>query len=132
MSFARKRGNGSAGYRTGYLHSTAWFARRDRWFTDEHHTLGAIRCQLCGAEGDSRTLELHHLSYDGVTRQPGGTWSAREAHEELIPLHPTHHEWVHRLLDRDRALARMGSRRVATSIAIRRLRAALQPGTEEP
>ena len=34
-------------YRTNYLHSGAWFARRDRWFLEEGSRNGTIRCALC-------------------------------------------------------------------------------------
>lgn len=128
MSF--RRNATATGYRHGYLRSRAWFARRDRWFEAEHTTRGTVRCELCGAAGDAGTFELHHVDYRGVSRNADGTWSAHEAHEDLIPLHPLHHEWVHQLIDRDRALARMGSRRDATTQAITRLREQLPPAKE--
>jgi hypothetical protein len=128
VSYARKHAAG--GYRAGYLRSTAWFARRDRWFTDQART-GVVVCALCGRGGDASTLELHHLTYDGVTRRDDGTWWAHETHQDLIALHPAHHEWLHKLLDRDRALTRMSSRRAATFTAIRRLQASLQRSDHE-
>lgn len=109
-------------YRTRYLHSPAWFARRDRWFTDERRRTGPIRCALCLGTGNPRTLELHHLDYHGVTQTPKG-WAARERHQDLTALHPRCHEYVHQLIDRDRALSGLVSRRTASTQAICRLRA---------
>ncbi|MGO4535186.1 hypothetical protein [Leifsonia sp. 2MCAF36] len=109
-------------YRNHYLHSGAWFARRDRWFLDEEHRNGVIRCALCLGAGSSRSLELHHLDYRGVTQSPHG-WTAHEQHEDLAALHPRCHEFVHQLIDRDRALSGFVSRRTASIRAIARLQA---------
>lgn len=111
-------------YRTRYLHSPAWFFRRDHWFATERARTGQVRCALCLAVGTPRTLELHHLDYRGVSQTPKG-WSARERHEDLTALHPSCHEAVHQLIDRDRALSGLVSRRTASLQAIARLRAKL-------
>jgi GTP1/Obg family GTP-binding protein len=108
-------------YRTGYLRSPAWFNRRDRWFRTEQRR-GPLTCVACGRAGTRRTLELHHLSYRGV-RVLDGRWLATEKHDDLTALHPFCHELVHRLIDRDRILARSRTHRDATSIAIRQLQA---------
>jgi len=109
-------------YRNRYLHSGAWYARRDRWFLDEQHRNGDIRCALCLAAGSARNLELHHLDYRGVAQTPYG-WTAHERHEDLTALHPRCHEYVHLLIDRDRALSGFVSRRTASIQAIARLQA---------
>lgn len=109
-------------YRTRYLHSPAWFARRDRWFTEEQTCTGEVRCALCLGIGNAHTLELHHLDYRGVSQTPRG-WAAHERHEDLAALHPRCHEYVHQLIDRDRALSGFVSRRAASTQAISRLQA---------
>ena len=109
-------------YRTHYLHSPAWFARRDRWFDEEETRAGQVRCALCLGVGSTNTLELHHLDYKGVSQTPRG-WAARERHEDLTALHPRCHEYVHQLIDRDRALSGFVSRRTASTQAIARLQA---------
>lgn len=109
-------------YRTGYLRSSVWFIRRDRWFKDEQAGSGEIRCTLCQQKGTPRTLELHHLNYHGVT-ETASWWVAGEEHGDLAALHPLCHEWVHRLLERDTVLAAMPSRRAANMQAITRLQA---------
>ncbi|WP_426518779.1 hypothetical protein ACPPVQ_03775 [Diaminobutyricibacter sp. McL0618] len=50
-------------------------------------------------------------------------WSARERHQDLTALHPRCHEYVHLLIERDRALSGFVSRRTASAQAIDRLRA---------
>jgi hypothetical protein len=109
-------------YRGHYLHSPVWFARRARWFAVEHLEHGEIRCALCLGVGTDHTLELHHLDYRGVT-ETGDGWGAHEHHTDLIALHPRCHEWVHTLIDRDKALSGLVSRRTASAQAIARLRA---------
>ena len=108
-------------YRIRYLRSPQWFGRRDRWFAHERRLRGIVRCALCLSEGNENTLELHHLDYLGVTQTPSG-WAAREPHDDLTALHPRCHEWVHKLIDRDRALSGLLSRRTASVQAITRLR----------
>lgn len=116
-----RRGNAGNTYRAGFLRSRAWFARRSRWFR-EAAAAGPIRCALCNGAGDASSLELHHLDYSGVT-QSGGDWFADENHEDLIPVHPRCHTLIHRLIDRDRVLRRLRTRRDATHEAIARIRA---------
>ncbi|MFF2050330.1 hypothetical protein ACFVU2_01895 [Leifsonia sp. NPDC058194] len=55
---------------------------------------------------------------------PAG-WAAREKHDDLTALHPRCHEYLHQLIDRDRALSGLVSRRTASAQAIARLRAKL-------
>jgi hypothetical protein len=98
------------------------FARRDRWFLDEGHRNGIIRCALCLGAGSHRSLELHHLAYRGVGQTLHG-WTAHERHEDLTALHPRCHEYVHQLIERDRAFSGFVSRRTASIQAIAGLQA---------
>jgi hypothetical protein len=130
MSSHRKPAWDATGYRTRYLHSPAWFRRRAKWFLAEHHQQGELRCALCLGTGTEHTLELHHLDYRGVTHGPHG-WVAAEPHGDLTALHPRCHEWVHTLIDRDRALSGLISRRAASIQAITRLRGKIAQLLEE-
>ncbi|MGN6128354.1 MAG: hypothetical protein ACTHON_17495 [Humibacter sp.] len=121
MSNRRKPTWDAAGYRTRYLHSPAWYRRRAKWFIAERRDHGELRCALCLGHGTEKSLELHHLDYRGVSRGPHG-WVAAEPHDDLTAMHPRCHEWVHTLIDRDRALSGLVSRRAATYQAVSRLR----------
>ncbi|WP_243076406.1 hypothetical protein [Microbacterium sp. SS28] len=123
MSNSRKSGPGNR-YRSGFLRSPAWFARRDRWFRKEQRLGRPLACVACGRLSRAEHLELHHLDYDGV-HFVDGSWRAFERHEDLVPLHPCCHELLHRLIDRDVVLSRHRSRRVASMLALDRLRAKL-------
>jgi hypothetical protein len=116
-------------YRSEFLHSRAWFARRDRWFTEQSAHAGAVVCAACGQPGTRDTLELHHLDYAGVVTRDG-RWCALEAHEDLVALHPYCHDLLHRLIDRDTVLSRHRTRRDATRIALDRLRTKLTESKE--
>ena len=122
MSNHRKPAWDATSYRTRYLHSPAWYRRRAKWFMAERHQHGTLRCALCLGGGTEKSLELHHLDYRGVTHGPHG-WVAAEPHEDLTPLHPRCHEYVHQLIERDRALSGFVSRRTASVQAIARLQA---------
>lgn len=108
-------------YTGEFLHTRAWFARRDRWFTEEHAAGRALACAGCDRPADKSQLELHHLDYHGVILE-SGRWEAREAHGDLVPMHPYCHELLHRLIDRDAVLARNRTRRAASHLALDRLR----------
>lgn len=115
-------------YRTEFLRSRAWFARRDRWFTREV-SLGPLTCAGCGLAANKRQLELHHLDYAGaVTRE--GRWYAEEPHEDLIAMHAYCHDLLHQLIDRDPVLAHHRTRRDATYLALERLRGTLHHAEE--
>jgi hypothetical protein len=114
-------------YRGEFLHTKVWFARRDRWFREQHATGRALECAGCGRPDDKRHLELHHLDYSGVILDRG-KWRAVELHEDLVPMHPYCHELLHRLIDRDAVLSRNRTRRAATHHALARLRTKLAPG----
>lgn len=125
MNNRRRHWRGNA-YRTGYLRSRSWFERRDRWFSAESTLGNSLTCIVCGRPALPHQLELHHLDYRGVIQTPRG-WVSREQHRDLVPLHPLCHELLHRLIERDRVLARMRGRRDASGIALARLRQKLAP-----
>ncbi|WP_109211317.1 MULTISPECIES: hypothetical protein [Microbacterium] len=113
-------------YRNEFLRSKAWFARRDRWFT-EHATAGQpLTCAGCGRVAARSQLELHHLDYRGV-KMNGGQFRALEPDEDLVAMHPYCHDLLHRLIDRDAVLSRNRTRRAASHLALARLRQKLQP-----
>ena len=111
-------------YRTDFLRSPAWYARRTRWFRDHTPAGGLLACAGCGQEALPGHLELHHLDYQGVTLS-AGTWQAWEKDDDLVPLHPYCHDLLHRLIDRDTILTAHRSRRDATAHALRALRTRL-------
>lgn len=123
MSNRRKTGVRNA-YRAEFLRSPAWFARRARWFRKQERLRRPLVCAACEQLAATAELELHHLDYSGV-RFVGGSWQAFERHDDLVPLHPYCHDLLHRLIDRDRVLAFHRTRRVASVIALQRLRAKL-------
>ncbi len=123
----RRGGPRSPHYRTGFLRSPAWRARRARWFARQTRHRDPLACVACTRPATPAELELHHLNYRGVIYRDG-SWRAFEQHADLLPIHPYCHELLHRLLDRDCALATRG-RRSASLQALARLRAVLVSGT---
>lgn len=117
-------------YRTEYLRSRAWFARRDQWFRDHSISKLPLACAACGRVATKRHLELHHLDYSGMHVRDG-VWYALEDHTDLVPMHPYCHELLHRLIDSDVVLSHHRTRRDASEIALDRLRDKLTP-TREP
>lgn len=120
MSNRRKPGRRNT-YRSDFLSSPAWFARRDRWFRTQERLGRPLVCAACGQRGPWDVLELHHLDYAGV-RCVDGVWRAFEHHDDLLPLHPYCHDLLHRLVDRDTVLAYHRSRKTASAVALARLR----------
>lgn len=93
---------GSAGYRL-YLRSQAWGWRRQRWFRDRRRASFEPACQVCQITlAELGSLDLHHVSYDGVTENADGSWTAGEADADLMPLCRVDHRAVHRMMDRRR------------------------------
>ena len=121
---SNRRVAGTTGYKSDFLRSRAWFARRTRWFRTEQRRGRALVCRVCGGEASISTLELHHLDYAGVSLV-AGRWRALEKHDELMPMHPACHDLVHRMIDRDTVLSRQRTRRDATAIAAARIREAM-------
>lgn len=119
MGFSLAR-SGDRQYQRGYLRSAAWFRRRDRWFDEvEERGLVAV-CQVCGSQG---ALDLHHVSYDGVSRNDEtGQWQASEGHEDLMPLCREHHQALHDEFDRRRRDFWGWDRRRATAVVVVGLR----------
>lgn len=113
-------------YRSEFLRSRTWFARRDRWFTDQAGRGIPLACAGCGRNATKKQLELHHRDYIGVVLEQG-RWKALEAHDDLVPMHPYCHDLLHRLIDRDEVLARHRSRRDASDHALQQLRRKLNP-----
>lgn len=115
----------SNAYRSTFLRSRAWFARRDAWFAHAAMRTPSLACAACGIQASKRDLELHHLDYAGVQQLEDGRWVARESDDDLMPLHPYCHELLHRLIDRDAVLSRHRTRRVASELALGALRRTL-------
>lgn len=113
-------------YRSEFLHSRTWFARRDGWFTEQATRGIPLACAACGRAATKKQLELHHLDYTGVVLEQG-RWRALEPHDDLVPIHPYCHDLLHRLIDRDVVLARNRTRRAASDHALQRLRQKLLP-----
>ena len=118
-------------YRSEFLHSRTWFARRDRWFTEQTNRGHSLACAGCGRPAEKKQLELHHLDYAGVIVREG-RWLALEPHEDLVSMHPYCHDLLHRLIDRDAVLSRNRTRRAASQFALERLRRKLQPTPGSP
>lgn len=104
-------------YRSEFLSSPAWLARRARWFRKQERLGRPLACAGCGRPATSSQLELHHLDYSGV-RFAGGTWRAFERHIDLVPLHRYCHGMLHQIIEHDRVLAHHRGRRVASTIAL--------------
>ena len=125
----RRRPERQTPYRSDFLRSPAWFARRERWFRKQQRTGRPLLCAGCWRPASKDQLELHHLDYAGVHFTDGG-WRAFERHDDLVPLHPYCHDLLHRLIDRDVVLARYRSRRDASTFALERLRTGLVDSEE--
>ncbi|GAA3776117.1 hypothetical protein GCM10022240_29540 [Microbacterium kribbense] len=111
-------------YRSEFLRSGAWFARRDAWFAEQRAQGVALTCAACARTATARELELHHLDYTGITLV-AGTWRALERHDDLVPMHPYCHDLLHRLIDRDVVLAHNRTRRAASLYALAQLQRTL-------
>lgn len=100
MSLARKHASRSVGYRQGYLRSEAWAGFR-RGFYRRLRAHGVIAaCAGCSrTRGQGARLELHHLSYEGVSQGADGVWVSEESDDDVILLCSEHHEQLHRILD---------------------------------
>lgn len=117
----RRKPTARNAYRSNFLASPAWLARRARWFRKQE-TLGRPRaCAGCGLPAIQDQLELHHLDYSGV-RFVNGSWRAFESHADLVPLHPHCHGLLHQIIEHDRVLSHHRSRRVASTVALNILR----------
>lgn len=123
-SLKRKRGAKALAYRSGYLGSEAWAARRRAYYGGVWSRGFVAMCQVCGKTGaDGVSLHLHHLSYEGVRRGADGVWVAGEKDEDLLPLCETDHESLHKILDDFSSGYRGWSRRAASLRIVQQLRA---------
>jgi hypothetical protein len=124
FSVARRPGIDPAGYGT-YLRSPQWRWRRIRWFRDCRNKGFEPCCQVCRVTLKAAgTLDLHHLSYEGVLRRPDGTWASKEKDDELAPMCRNCHQRLHDLLDERRKEFYGWTRRAATVHAVRLLESA--------
>ena len=114
---------GSAAYQ-GYLRSQAWGYRRVRWFARCRADGVEPACQVCAVTlAEAGSLDLHHLSYDGVVQEPsGGGWKAREVHEDLMPLCREHHQRLHQIMDGRKEFFGWDRRRASVVIVARMIR----------
>lgn len=124
MGLGRKHASRSVGYRQGYLKSGAWSVFR-AGFYGRLRAAGILpACAACGrAEHEGVSLELHHLSYEGVSQLPSGQWVSGESDDDVILLCREDHEQLHRVLDSNRRDFVGISRRVASLRIVNSLRA---------
>lgn len=116
------RRSGNPEYR-GYLRSRAWGWRRQRWFRDCRARGAEPACQVCEVRlEDVGSLDLHHVSYDGVTKDNRGQWVASEADDDLMPLCRTHHNKLHQIIDEHGRDYQGWNRRRASVVILGRLR----------
>ena len=130
MSNRRKPGI-RGDYRSEFLHSPAWLARRARWFRKQERLGRPLACAGCGQAARMTELELHHLDYSGV-KSRDGSWRAFERHDDLQPLHAFCHSALHRIIEHDRVLSYHRSRRVASAMALKILRSRFVGHEETP
>lgn len=71
---------------------------------------------------DVGSLDLHHVSYDGVTKDDRGQWVASEADDDLMPLCRTHHNKLHQIIDEHGRDYQGWNRRRASVVILGRLR----------
>ncbi|XKH55580.1 hypothetical protein LG293_09950 [Citricoccus nitrophenolicus] len=114
---------GSTDYRN-YLRSPQWGFRRVRWFRDARARGCEPACPVCQLTLDEAgSLDLHHLRYNGVHRDPGtGAWQAKERDEDLMPMCRTHHEQLHAFLDARKEYFGWDRRRATVLIVVRMIR----------
>lgn len=116
------RRSGRKEYRE-YLRSQAWGWRRQRWFRDCRRQGFEPACQVCDVLlSEIGTLDLHHVSYEGVTRGADGKWIAKEKNDELMPVCRMHHERLHEILDSQSRDYLGWNRRRASVVVIAQLR----------
>lgn len=118
---------GNQDYRE-YLRSQAWGWRRKRWFRDCRAKGFEPACQVCQLTlKKAGSLDLHHVSYEGVQRDENGKWHANEDDGDLMPMCRGCHEQLHYRMDGPGEF-RGWDRRRATVVIIRSMRATYQKG----
>lgn len=69
------------------------------------------------------TLDLHHMSYDGVAwDEEQHRWYAEEQDHDLMPMCRTHHQQLHRIMDRRKEFYGWDRRRATVVIVARLIR----------
>lgn len=97
MSLARKKGTARYEY-DSYLKSASWAARKGRFYQRIKDSGKVPACEVCGLL-EKNKLDLHHMSYEGVSRNARGVWMAAEKDEDLVILCREHHSRLHYLFD---------------------------------
>lgn len=98
--FARKTDPNERRKYANYVNSAAWKKRRQAWFAQVRASGFEPACWVCGARLDKAgTLDLHHRSYDGVSKAANGRWVSNEAHDDLVPLCRADHQALHEFMD---------------------------------
>lgn len=101
-----------------YLESNQWAKRRREWFEDCRAAGYEPACQVCERTLEkSGSLDLHHVSYDGVHQDEGGWWWAEETDADLLPMCRLCHQELHRRMDAPRAYLGWSRRRATVHIA---------------
>lgn len=125
---------GSTDYRK-YLSSQRWGYRRVQWFRECRARGYEPACQVCGVTlGQSESLDLHHVSYYGVTwDSEAQQWFSLEQHDDLMPICREHHEQLHRILDGRKEFYGWDRRRATVVIVARLIQRLRQQigGTEQ-
>lgn len=124
MSLQRQ---GNEDYRD-YLASGAWAWRRQRWFRTCRARGFEPACQVCLVMlKDTGTLDLHHVSYDGVQQEESGKWRSSETDRDLMPMCRDCHQELHHRMDRPGDYQDWDRRR-ATVVVIGHLRRTFEKG----
>lgn len=122
FSLARKTGDSRNEYQ-GYLSSPAWKKRRRVYFDTVRLSGVEPACQCCFTTlAEANALDLHHLSYEGVTKDANGRWLSAEQGTDLVPLCRACHERLHTRLDARRMDYWGWNRHRATAVVLTYLR----------
>lgn len=100
MSLSRRSDARGRQYRQGYLSSAAWRGFKGRYYGSLRRAGHYPVCQVCGAAShEGAVLDLHHLSYEGVSVDASGRWVSGESFTDVIVLCRVHHQMLHQRLD---------------------------------
>lgn len=123
MGLGRKHASRAGDYRQGYLRSDAWIAFRRGFYARLRSQNIIPACAACRrTAGEGVALELHHLTYEGVSRGASGAWVSGESDDDVIILCREDHEQLHRILDSNRRDFAGCDRRLASLRVINGLR----------
>lgn len=75
-----------------YMVSPAWFARREKWYTEEKQRIGLphVPCRGCGSIWTLKKGDLHHIDYARL---------GNEAHDDLWAMCKNCHKGLHQLIE---------------------------------